>query len=181
MESNYEALNLLFIGTYSQNIHIFRMDSISGYLEKISSSPSTSSPSYLAIHPNKRWIYAVNEFVNTVSSFSFDSINKKLSFNNSVSSEGGSPCHVSIDNSGKYVMTANYGGGNVVVFPIESDGKLQQASSFDQHSGSGPNSQRQESPHAHMIMQSENNFIYSADLGLDKIFCLYPQHHQRHH
>jgi 6-phosphogluconolactonase len=153
---------LLFVGTYTTAIYVYKMDTATGALSKVCSSPSTNSPSYLAIHPNKKWFYSVNEYIGTISAFGFDSVKNQITFFNSVSSKGDGPCYVSIDKTGKYVMTANYNSGSVAVFPINADGSIGEASGFDQHSGAAP--------HAHMIVQADNNFVYNTDLGLDKIF-----------
>jgi 6-phosphogluconolactonase len=76
-----------------------------------------------------------------------------------------------VDNTGKMLVVANYGGGSVAAFPIGPDGKLGDASYFDQHTGKGANPARQDGPHAHCAVISPNNrFAFVADLGLDKIF-----------
>lgn len=163
-----EKPDLLFVGTYTKGpslgIYLFKMDTATGSLTQVSTSPSgkANNPSFLAIHPNKKWIYAVCEqSPGSVSAFSFDSATKQMTFLNSVSSHGDLPCHVSVDNSGRYAMAANWGNGSVAVLPINSDGSLKQASSFDQHPGSA---------RAHMIFQAGNGYVYNTDMGLDKIY-----------
>jgi 6-phosphogluconolactonase len=165
---------LLFIGTYtwgsSKGIYVYKMDTSTGQLTSIGESPTTSNPSYLAVHPNKKWIYTVNENSSgTITALDFDTITHQLTIKNSVSSEGDAPCFISIDNTGNFVLVANYNSGNVAICPINSDGSLGNSTSTDQHMGSGPFAGRQDGPHAHMIMQAKNNFIYSTDLGTDKI------------
>jgi 6-phosphogluconolactonase len=164
-----EKCDLLFIGTYTQLIYVYKMDTLTGALSQVCTSPQTSNPSYLAIHFNKKWLYAVNEYSGTISSFSFDSVQNQITFINSMSSQGDDPCYVSIDKTGRYVMTANYNSGSVAVLPIGNNGALGQATSVDQHSGSGPVAGRQDGPHAHMIIQADNHFVYNTDLGIDKI------------
>ncbi len=154
---------LLFVGTYTTSVYVYKMDTITGALSKVCSSPVTSNPSYLAIHSNKKWFYSVNEnSPGTITAFSFDSVKNQIAFVNSVPSKGDAPCYISIDKTGKYVMAANYNSGSIAVFPINSDGSIGVASDVDQHSGTAP--------HAHMIVQADNNFVYNTDLGLDKIF-----------
>ncbi len=163
---------LIYIGTYTPGIYIYSMSPITGELKKLGVSPNTSNPSFLAIHPNKKWIFSVNENSNgTVSAFRIkDSIT--LESINSVPSKGDAPCYVSIDISGKYLLTANYNSGSVASFPIKSDGSLGTFVSNDQHIGSSVNINRQTSPHAHSIIPFfNNNLIFSADLGTDKIYC----------
>ncbi len=176
---------LLFVGTYTggpdsansaTGIYLYAMNSETGALKFVSVSPNTTNPSFLAIHPNKKWIYAVNETGDTkenplggVSAFRYDAENYKFEFINSVSSHGTYPCNICVDQSGKYVMVANYGSGNVTVYPIGEDGRLKEASFDDQHIGSGP-TDRQKGPHAHMVLPSFiDHLIYSVDLGIDKI------------
>ena len=116
----------------------------------------TENPSFLAVHPNQRFLYAVNEVsryegsdAGSVSAFSIDRATGTLTLLNRVSSRGGSPCHLELDRSGKWLFVANYGGGSVAAFPVHDDGKLGEASAFFQHTGSGVNAARQSGPHAH--------------------------------
>ncbi|MDN5200313.1 lactonase family protein [Fulvivirgaceae bacterium BMA10] len=167
---------LLFVGTYtgwetakSHGIYLCEMNPANGALRIIDSTAS-SSPSYLAIHPNKKWLYAVNE-LNTgghLAAFSIDREDRKLNLINSVSSQGAGPCHVSVDNSGKYAMVANYGGGTFSLFPIGESGELGEASSVVDHNEIAKAQNKK--THMHMIQQApEGAFIYATDLGLDKV------------
>jgi len=172
---------LLFVGNYSQKeprangkgegIFIYEMNSASGALAYVATSTKTTNPSYIVVHPNKQWLYAVNELdEGMVSAFRINRDKKQLEFINAVSSHGNSPCHISIDQSGKFAMIANYGTGNVALFPIETDGSLKEASSLDMHVGKG-STDRQAGPHAHMITMGTNNqFVYATDLGTDQIY-----------
>lgn len=163
---------LVYIGTYTPNIYVYSMNPKTGGLKYLCVSPNTSNPSYLAIHPNRKWIFSVNEnSPGTLSAFRIKD-SATLEFINSVPSKGDAPCYVSIDNSGKYLLTANYNSGSVASFPINSDGSLGASASNDQHTGSSVNASRQSSPHAHSIIPFFlNNLIFSADLGTDKIYC----------
>ncbi len=170
---------LLFVGTYTKNskskgIYLYEMNRRTGALSYVNTC-ETVNPSYLAIHPIKKWLYAVSEVggdnqksKGVISAFKIDTIKKQLTFINSVSAQGNGPCYVSIDRTGKFAMLANYGSGNVAAFPINKDGSLKEASSTHQHLGKGQNP-RQEGPHAHMIIPGLSNYIYSTDLGTDKI------------
>jgi 6-phosphogluconolactonase len=169
----------LFAGTYTENnkskgIYWYQMNPKSGELSFLSSC-KTTNPSYLVVHPNKQWLFAVNETggINpksngSISSFEIDQVNNRLRFINSVSSRGNYPCFLSIDHSGNFALLANYGTGNVAVFPVNSDGSLKEACSMYQNSGNGPTLQ-QDSPHAHMIVPGPGQLIYSTDLGTDNI------------
>jgi 6-phosphogluconolactonase len=172
---------LTYIGTYteksSKGIYAFRLDAATGKLTPLGLAAESVSPSYLAIHPNHQFLYAVNEVGNfggqkagAVSAFSIDRSTGKITFLNQVSSLGTGPCHVSLDKTGKNVLIANYDGGSVAVYPVDSDGRLREASAFVQHTGSSVNKSRQEAAHAHCIFTSpDNRFALAADLGLDKV------------
>ena len=131
----------------------------------------------MALHPNGRFLYAVNEVGNYkgptsggVSAFSIDRATGKLTFLNEVPSRGADPCYIIVDKTGKYVLVANYTGGSVAVFPVLEDGKLGEASAFVQHTGHGTNPSRQEGPHAHSIdLSPDNRLAMVDDLGLDEL------------
>jgi 6-phosphogluconolactonase len=137
----------------------------------------SEDPSFLAVHSNGKYLYAVNELDNfggqksgALSAFSIDTKTGKLTLLNQAPTQGGGPCHVSLDKTGKYVLVANYGGGSVAAFPIREDGGLAAASAFVQHSGSGVDKEHQERPHAHWIATSpDNRYALAADLGLDEV------------
>jgi 6-phosphogluconolactonase len=174
---------LVFIGTYtgpkSQGIYAFRFDAGTGRLSPLGLAAATANPSFLAVDPSRRFLYAVNEVGDfqgqksgALSAFAIDLKSGKLRFLNQVASRGADPCYVSLDRTGKYVMVANYSGGNVAVFPMLADGRLGEASAFVQHHGHGVNPQRQEGPHAHMIETSpDNRFVLATDLGLDEVLA----------
>lgn len=173
-------MRYLIVGTYTGNpdrglgksagIYLYRMNKQNGALSLVCSSPQTTNPSYLVIHPNKHWVYAVNEEDNgSVSAFSVDTVNEKISFINKVSALGNAPCYITVDNSGKFVMVANFQSGNISIFSIQKDGSLGKANATIKFFGNGPVKERQQEPHAHMITQNKNGFIYAVDLGSDKI------------
>ena len=171
---------LMFVGTYTKNlgfvngtakgISIFRMDATRGELQFVRVNDGIESPSFLAIHPNHKFLYAVNESSGFVSAFTLDAQSGQLSLLNQQSSQGTAPCFVSIEKTGKLVLITNYSSGNVLVYPIGADGKLEAASDNIQHKGSGPDKSRQEGPHAHSIwIDPTNQFALACDLGLDKV------------
>lgn len=175
------AKYFVYVGTYteegseSKGIYAYRFDSETGKLDPIGLVAETTNPSFLVVHPNHRFIYAVNEVSNykgqksgAVSAFAIDRATGKLTLLNQVASRGGDPCYISLDKSGKHVLVANYGGGSVAVFPVLEDGRMGEASAFVQHSGHGTNPERQEAPHAHSIdVSPDNRFVLVDDLGLD--------------
>jgi 6-phosphogluconolactonase len=169
---------LVYVGTYttktaSKGVYAFRYDASSGKLTPIGVAAETQDPSWVAVHPNGKFLYAVNEAGKNsmVSAFSLDPHSGKLTLLNQLPALGEDPCYLSFDRTGKYVFVANYTSGNVVVFPIGSDGKLGPATANVHDEGTlGPNKERQEGPHAHWIEASAGNrYAYVSDLGLDKV------------
>jgi 6-phosphogluconolactonase len=172
---------LLYIGTYtgqySKGIYAYRFNSKSGQLAPLGLVAETANPSYLAVHPSQKFLYAANEVddfegkkAGSISAFALDAKTGKLAFLNTVSSRGADPCYVTVDKTGKYALVANYSGGSVAAFPIGDDGRLGEASAFIQHTGHGTNPERQEGPHAHSInLSPDNRFAVAADLGLDEL------------
>ncbi len=173
---------LVYVGTYtnktaSQGIYAYLFDPGIGKLSRLGVAAESEDPSFLAVHPSGKFLYAVNEIDHfggqksgAVSAFSIDPKDGKLSLLNQAPTQGAGPCHISLDKTGKYALVANYDGGSVAVFPIREDGGLAPASAFVQHSGSSVDKDRQGGPHAHWIGTSpDNRFALAADLGLDEI------------
>lgn len=173
---------LAYVGTYtektkSKGIYAFRFDDTSGKLSPIGVVAETPNPSFVALHPSGKYLYAVNETgefggekSGAVSAFSIDRKTGKLTLLNQVASRGAGPCHVSLDKTGRYVFVANYDSGTVAVFPVQNDGRLGKYTGFAKHTGQSINKERQEGPHAHWIATSpDNEFLLTADLGIDRI------------
>ena len=171
-----------FIGTYtdgtgvakSTGIQVYQMNPDSGTLKYIGVSPKTENPSYITIHPSKKWLLAVNEsWPGKVTSFKIDTSSMSLVEINAVASSGNSPCYISIDKTGQYAMVANYSSGNFASIGIGVDGKLTAALSVQQDKGKSINVSRQEGPHAHMIDQDvSTGFVYATDLGTDQVHAI---------
>ena len=170
----------VYVGTYtgpaSKGIYAYRFHPVDGKLTSIGLAGEALSPSFLAIHPNGRFLYSVNEMDNysgqktgAVSAFSINSHSGKLTVLNTVSSRGGGPCHVLVDKTGKNLLVANYGTGSVASLPIKEDGSLGEASAFVQHAGQVALPERQGGPHAHSVnLSADNRFMIATDLGLDE-------------
>ena len=175
------AKSWVFLGTYtsgkSEGIYRAELDLKSGALTEPEPAAEVENPSFLALHPSGRFLYAAGELSNfegkpggAVSAFAVDGKTGKLALLNQQSSRGAGPCHLVVDPSGKNVLVANYGGGSVAVLPIDENGRLRAASSFVQHEGKSVNRRRQEAPHAHSInLDPAGKFAVVADLGLDKV------------
>src|SRR5712671_3653193 len=173
---------LVYVGTYtnkttSKGIYAYNFDPGTGKLTPLGVAAESEDPSFLAVHPSGKYLYAVNEIDHfgaqksgAASAFSIDAKTGKLTLLNQVASRGAGPCHISLDKSGKFALVANYDGGSVASFPVHDDGTLGEAADFVQHHGSSVNKERQEGPHAHWIGTSlDNRFALVADLGLDEV------------
>jgi len=173
---------LVFVGTYtnktkSKGIYAYLFDPGVGKLVSLGVAAESADPSFLAVHPSGKYLYAVNEIDHfggqksgAVSAFSIDPKTSKLTLLSQAPTQGAGPCHISLDKTGKFVFVANYDGGSIAAFPVREDGSLASASAFIQHSGSSVNKDRQEGPHAHWIAVSpDNRFALAADLGLDEV------------
>jgi 6-phosphogluconolactonase len=172
---------LVYVGTYttgkSEGIYLYRLDLSSGELEHVATTRGVVNPSFLALAPGGRYLYAVNEVEEfagqksgAVSAFAVDQRTGALRLLNQQPSLGGAPCYVDVAAAGRFVLIANYAGGNVAVFPVQRDGSLGEATDLRQARGSSVNRERQQGPHAHsIVLDPANRFAYSCDLGTDKI------------
>jgi len=172
---------LVYVGTYttgkSEGIYLYRLNLSSGELKPVASTKGVVNPSFLALTPSRRYLYAVNEVQEfagrksgAVSAFAVDQRTGELRLLNQQPSLGADPCYVDVDAGGRFVLIANYTGGNVMVLPVRRDGSLGEAADMKQYQGSSVNRERQEGPHAHcIVLDPANRFAYSCDLGTDRI------------
>ena len=171
----------VYVGTYTQRgskgIYLCQLDVAAGKLEPGCLVAETASPSFVVRHPSLPVLYAIGEIgrVNgkpggAVSAFSIAPKTGTLTLINQQNSGGPGPCHVAVDHGGRCVLVANYGGGSVAALPIDATGKLGEAVSVIQHTGTGANPKRQKGPHAHSIyVDAADRFVLTADLGIDKV------------
>lgn len=171
-------INYLIVGTYdspkSEGIYIYKFDSEKGTATEISHTKS-ANPSFLAISKDEKFVYAVSETATStgklgeVVAFSFNKVTGVLTFLNKQPSLGDNPCHVELDKTGKWIFVSNYTSGTISCLPIKEDGTLGAGTTI-QHTGSGPNVERQKSAHAHgAIISPDNTMLYVTDLGIDKL------------
>ena len=175
---------VVYVGTYTEplpfvagrgeGIYRCRFDLSTGELTSLDCVSNIVNPSYLAVDPQRRYLYAGQETNESeapaVFAYAIDAETGNLSYLNQQPAHGGLPCHVATDNSGKFVFAANYGSGSVPVYPVLEDGQLGSATTVIQHQGSSVNPNRQEGPHAHAaIVSPDNRYVFVPDLGLDKI------------
>jgi 6-phosphogluconolactonase len=172
----------VYVGTYtdagSRGIYRFEFDATSGAATAPVLVGESENPSFLALHPNGRVLYAVNELASfggaptgAVSAFAIDPASGKLTRLGQQPSGGADPCYLAVDRAGRNVLVANYTTGTVAVLPLAADGRLRPPSTVRQQAGTGPNRARQEGPHAHeIVLDAAETFAFAADLGADRIF-----------
>jgi 6-phosphogluconolactonase len=175
------STQLVFFGTYtgakSKGIYVSRFDAATGKLDAPTLAAETKSPSFLAVHPSERFLYAVGEGTTVaggrsgaVSAFALDKWSGQLTLLNQQPSGGLGPCHLALDSKGRCLMVANYGGGSIASLPVRQDGSLGEPATTIQHTGASVNPQRQAGPHAHFITPSpDDRFALCCDLGLDQV------------
>ncbi|MGH9662228.1 MAG: lactonase family protein, partial [Bryobacteraceae bacterium] len=171
--------NIMYVGCYTargRGVYVFQQDPSTGKLTELSVATDVQ-PSFVALDPQARFLYACNEIANyaggvtgSVTSFAVDANTGNLTLLNKQSSEGRNPAHVSVEPTGKFALAANYSGGSVTVLPILEDGRLGPPTHNVLHTGRlGPNTGRQEAPHAHQILSDPfGRYVLANDLALDQ-------------
>lgn len=184
-----------YVGTYTgaagngEGIYLYDYEAANGRLENGRLVARTPSPSWIVVHPSRRFLYAANEVSDyagnsgSVSAFAIDPATGDLHSLNTVSSEGSGSAYLSLDASGRFAFVANYGGGSIAVLPVLASGGLGPAVDVRQHKGDvgaakaasnpvgGFAISGHDAPHAHMIAASpDNRFVLATDLGQDRIY-----------
>lgn len=178
---------LMYVGTYtdqgSEGIYCYRFDDETGTLTSKFVTPNMENPSFLAISPSQKYLYAVSEVKESpgidsgsVTAYRINPAGE-LEKINQKATKGYHPCHVTVSPDGKLVVAANYTSGSLSFYHVELDGGLSDSFQLIQHEGNGPDSTRQEGPHAHSSLFSlDGSTLISADLGTDEInFYTYDQ------
>ncbi|UKT62928.1 lactonase family protein [Pedobacter mucosus] len=172
-KTNYNLL----VGTYtapgkSEGIYTYNFNTLTAVTTLKSIAKGIENPSYLAISPDQKYVYSVNETgkTSTVSAFKFNVATGILTFLNKVDSHGADPCFITVD--GKNVIVANYSGGSLAVFSRKADGSLTDAIQVINHTGKSIDPKgRQESAHVHMILFTpDHKHLIVNDLGEDKTY-----------
>lgn len=171
---------LVFISAFASGdkagIHAFTFDAKAGALKPLHRTTDIQNPFFLAVSPDKRFLYAIDaekfggEEDEFVAAYAIEGRTGALKRLNKQSARGTASCYLDVDATGKSVLVANYSSGSVASLPVQKDGSLGEAASFVQHSGSSADPERQKGPNAHSIVLSpDNRFALAADLGIDKI------------
>lgn len=174
-----------FVGTYtrttSRGIYAVKLDATTGALSAPSLAAETANPTFLALHPGGKFLYALDEAPapapgapvgGVIRAYALDPATALLTALNREPTGGGSVTHLAVDATGRSLVTVSYSAGQVTSFPLLADGRLGPRRSFIQHTGPlGPNRSRQDKPHAHSVTLSpDNRFAWVADLALDRVF-----------
>lgn len=161
-----------FASGESKGIYVSRLNGETGELSAPELAAETRSPSYLAVHPSGRFLYAVNELgaddtesaAGYMTAFAIDRKTGRLKELNRSSTKGVMPCHLNLDKTGSMVAAANWSSGSTVSIPVRKDGTLGEAASFYQHAG-------EQTVHCHSVTFSpDNRFLIATDTGLNKVF-----------
>lgn len=173
----------VFLGSYNQDkdtegIYVYKLDSVTGGLTKITSSRGIKNPSYLTISPDRKFIYACTESktpnAGSVSAFEFDPEKQTLTFLNSQRSGGENPVYLSTDKTGKWLINGNYTEAGLSVYPILENGKIDSMVHYVACREGSVNPERQEKGHIHAaIFSPKSDQAFFPDLGADKI-RIYP-------
>ncbi|MNI26442.1 6-phosphogluconolactonase [compost metagenome] len=156
---------------------MYSFNTISADLSLLETYSSISNPSFITISKDGSRLYAASETAEyqgqeggSVASFTIHPETGRLNLLNEQPTQGAAPCYLTLDPSGNNLYVANYSSGSISVFPVNEDGRLGELSQKLQHKGTGPDSSRQEAPHAHSIMlDAQGRYVLSADLGTDQI------------
>lgn len=171
----------VYFGTYtkgkSKGIYRAELDAKTGRLSAPELAIEAKDPAFLAVHPNGRYVYAIDESSSPektpgkgLMAYAVEARTGKLTLLNEQSAGGPGPCHLVVDATGKSVVVANYSGGSVAVVALQPDGRLGAPGSVIKHTGSSVNAARQKAPHAHVVtIAPDNRFVLCADLGIDKV------------
>lgn len=172
--------HIMYVGTYTKGmadgIFIYSFDDQTGKLVDLKTPVVSNNPSFLAISPDKKYLYSVGELDNLndnksggVSAFRIEK-RGQLSLINHVLTNGANPCHVSISPDGMKLVASNYSGGNLSLFDVLPDGRLSEMVQRIQHTGSSVVPGRQKEPHAHSArFDATGKLLFAADLGIDEL------------
>lgn len=178
----YSQDYFLFVGTYtgsgSKGIYVYRFNAASGEAKLVSHTEKVENPSYLALSPNGKTVYACNETASAsggkVSAFRFNKSDGSLRLLNQQATGGDHPAYVAVDPKNKWVVAGNYSGGSIAVFSTSKNGSIQPFSQLIKHVGRGPDSSRQRSAHVHAtVFSPKGDYLLSPDLGIDRVM-VYP-------
>ena len=163
--------------SHSEGIYVSRFRPATGDLTEPRLAAKISNPSFLAVSPDHRFLYAASEdplsigpardHESYISAYAIDPKTGELHFLNTVPSGGTSTCYLSVDKTGKYVLTASFGSGSISILRVREGGFLGEETAFVRHIGHS-GTQTQAHPSSNDV-SPDNRFVIVADFGLDKV------------
>ncbi len=172
--------HILFVGTYTgdstQGIEVYEVDQ-TGLLTFKSIQKNIENASYLAISPDKEFLYTANEITDFtdkkdgyISAYKINQKTGGLTFINNMSSQGGAPCYITTSLDGKILLVSNYLGGKVATF-MTDNGQIGKPVSIFNQDKEGLKIMAPNMPHMHSIqLNTQNTMAFASDLGNDKIY-----------
>lgn len=159
----------------SEGIYYSRLDTETGKLEESTLAAKIQGPGFLAMHPSKPMLYAVGTLEGTPSVVAYKIVEAggrpRLQLDSAAAIGDGGAAHVSVARNGKFLLTAQYGGGSTGVFSLTDSGGVADRTQLLEHEGGSrvdPN--RQSEPHAHWTgFSPDGKFAFVPDLGLDAV------------
>lgn len=171
-QNKYDVLIGTYTNTSSEGIYVYSFNETTGELTYKNKVTGIDNPSYLTVSPDKKYVYAISESGenSSVSAFNYDVASGRLTFINKQSSGGRGPCYVEVDQTGKFVFTANYGSGSLAAVPVLADGSLGADLQQIDHEGASMVKPSQKSPRMHsVVMAPDNKYLIASNLGTDKL------------
>ncbi|MET7362246.1 lactonase family protein [Streptomyces sp. NPDC005562] len=166
----------LFLGTYTsqegggRGIGLATYDDATGHVTVTGTLTGVPDPSYLAVHPSGRTLYAVDEREKGGVTAVALSPTGEPEVLGTRDTGGAGPCHLSVHPGGRWLLSANYGSGSVAVHPIAESGALGERTDLVTHSAPPPGP-GQDGPHAHQISTSpDGRHVLAVDLGNDTVY-----------
>ncbi|EXU63397.1 hypothetical protein Z951_36220 [Streptomyces sp. PRh5] len=161
-----------YIGSFTSEggagVTVADVDDETGALRIRNSTDAVVNPSYLAVAPGGRVLYAVSETDDGAAAALDVGQDLPSLIGEPVPVLGAAPTHLAL--AGGQLLTANYGSGSVTALPVLEDGRLGEAVAVLRHEGSGPNPERQEGPHAHAVTADPSGgWLLAVDLGIDAV------------
>ncbi|GAA2066893.1 lactonase family protein [Streptomyces albiaxialis] len=167
------ALRTAYLGTYGSGIVSCSYDTATGALTRTGAFPGITDPSFLALAPSGEVLYALDNGApeGRVRAFTIGDGGALTPLGETRSTGGANVTHLSVHPSGRHLLSANYGAGSVAVHALGADGSVGERTALAQHTGSGPDPDRQEGPHAHQILTDPDGaFVFAVDLGTDRVY-----------
>ena len=166
----------MLVGSYGpadqEGIKVYKFNQAIGEGQYVSGVKGISNPSYQTVSKDGKRVYSVGEDdggTACANALTFDAATGTLTLINSQPTQGATPCHIALSPEEDYVVTANYNGSNISLFPLDEEGRLKPGQTIG-FEGSGPDKERQAIPHLHFVyFTPDNHYLLANDLGTDRI------------